>query len=287
MTALQSLQNGDLKGTLQKLQAEVVANPEDPKHRIFLFQLLSVLGQWDRALTQLNVVRELGPEALSLAQTYQETLNCEALRSSVFSGQRAPLIFGEPEPWMGMMLEALKMDCQGQPSEALSLRELALEQAPTTAGKLATVSPSKEASQASAQAGASDISEVVSFAWVADADSRIGPSLEAIIHGRYFWVPFQRIDTMLLEKASDLRDLVWLPARFKWVNGGEAVGFVPTRYVGSERSDDDHIRLGWKTVWEEASPGTYVGLGQRVLATDVEEYSLTKIARIEFEVESA
>lgn len=281
MTALQSLQNGDLKGALQQLQAEVVADPAEPKHRIFLFQLLSVLGQWDRALTQLNVIRELGPEALSLAQTYQETLNCEALRSGVFSGQRAPLIFGEPEPWIGLMLEALKMDGQGKPQEAQALREMALEQAPATAGKLASVA----ASQGSA-AQAADSSEVASFAWLADADSRIGPSLEAIIHGRYFWVPFQRIDTMLFEKTSDLRDLVWLPARFKWVNGGEAVGFVPTRYVGSERSEDDHIRLGWKTVWEEASPGTYVGHGQRVLATDVGEYSLTKIARVEFEVES-
>ena len=31
------------------------------------------------------------------------------------------------------------------------------------------------------------------FAWIADADTRLGPVLEAIINGRYFWVPFQRI----------------------------------------------------------------------------------------------
>jgi type VI secretion system protein ImpE len=82
--------------------------------------------------------------------------------------------------------------------------------------------------------------------------------------------------------VTDLRDLVWLPARFQWANGGDAVGFVPTRYVDSDSHSDDHVRLGWKTIWNEAGAGTYVGLGQRFLATDSDEYPLTKIHKIEF-----
>ena len=31
------------------------------------------------------------------------------------------------------------------------------------------------------------------FEWVADADSRLGPVMEAIINGRYYWVPFARL----------------------------------------------------------------------------------------------
>ena len=27
------------------------------------------------------------------------------------------------------------------------------------------------------------------FAWMADADMRLGPVLEAVINGRYYWVP--------------------------------------------------------------------------------------------------
>ena len=48
-----------------------------PKLRVFLFQLLCVLGQWERALTQLNVAAELDAQALAMAQMYREALQCE------------------------------------------------------------------------------------------------------------------------------------------------------------------------------------------------------------------
>ena len=67
--AIQALKNADLARALAELQNEVRREPAQPKHRIFLFQLLSVLGQWDRALTQLNVVRDLDPGALEMVQT--------------------------------------------------------------------------------------------------------------------------------------------------------------------------------------------------------------------------
>ena len=76
-----------------------------------------------------------------------------------------------------------------------------------------------------------------------------------------------------------------VPARFEWANGGESVGFVPTRYVDSQTQADDHVRLGWKTVWNEVGEGTYVGLGQRILTTDADEFPLTKIHKIEFQHE--
>ncbi|MEQ1829522.1 MAG: type VI secretion system accessory protein TagJ, partial [Pirellula sp.] len=58
--------------------------------------------------------------------------------------------------------------------------------------------------------------------------------------------------------------------------------FIPTRYVDSQSQIDDHVRLGWKTVWNQVGEGTFVGLGQRILATDADEYSLTSIQKLEF-----
>lgn len=277
MSSLLSLQNADLASSLKFLQGEVRDNPSEPKHRIFLFQLLSILGQWERALGQLNVLRDLNAESLSLVQTYQETLNCEALRGAVFSGKRSPLLFGEPEPWMALMLESLKLTGQGNAVESGAMRDKALQDAPTIGGTL-SLFPAKTAEGQIAV-------EPLPFEWIADADSRIGPFLESIVNGKYFWIPFQRIRSISLEKVSDLRDLVWLPARFEWANGGETVGFVPTRYVDSQSHTDDHVRLGWKTVWNEVGEGTYIGLGQRILATDADEYPLTKIHKIEFQHE--
>lgn len=275
MTAHQHLRTSDLDATLKRLMQEVRDNPAEPKHRIFLFQLFAVLGQWDRALVQLNVLRDMSSEALSMAQTYQETLNCEALRAQVFAGKRTPLIFGEPEQWMAMMLQALQLNATGSAVEAAEIRQQALEQAPTTSGKL-TLFPEPASGDETPVAPEKD------FEWMADADSCIGPFMEAIINGKYYWIPFQHLASLGLEKVSDLRDLVWLPARFLFNNGGETVGFVPTRYAGSETSSDNQVRMAKTTQWLQIDENTFRGLGLRLLTTDADEYALTQIARIDF-----
>jgi type VI secretion system protein ImpE len=116
-----------------------------------------------------------------------------------------------------------------------------------------------------------------------DGDSRLGPVLEAIVNGRYYWVPFHRIRTIRLEEPEDLRDLVWMPAYFTWANEGEAVGLIPTRYPGSESSPDPDIRRARRTEWIEQGAETYSGLGQRMFFTDAGEYSLMDVRRIELE----
>src|ERR1043165_5642796 len=65
--AEQSLKDGDPAAALAQLQEQVRAKPADAKLRVFLFQLLCVLGQWDRALNQLSVASSLDPEAVALA----------------------------------------------------------------------------------------------------------------------------------------------------------------------------------------------------------------------------
>jgi type VI secretion system protein ImpE len=256
--ALEHIQAGDPEAALQALQAVVRAEPADAKHRVFLFQLLCVLGQWDRALTQLNVAGDLDPGTLGMVQVYREALSSEALRAEVYAGRRSPLIFGEPEQWIAMVLEALRLSANGEYAQSQTLREQAFELAPTTGGLI----------------------DGQPFQWIADADSRLGPMIEAIVNGRYYWVPFHRIAEIRFEKPVDLRDLVWLPGEFKWANGGEAVGLVPVRYQGSESAADPLLRLARKTDWKELSDGVFVGLGQRMLATDAAEYSLMEVRNL-------
>ena len=104
--------------------------------------------------------------------------------------------------------------------------------------------------------------------------------LEAVVNGRYFWVPFDRISEIRIEEPEDLRDLVWLPAELKWMNGGEAVALLPARYPGSESSDDPQIQLGRRTEWEHQTGDLYTGLGQRILATDQDEVPLLEVRNV-------
>lgn len=134
--------------------------------------------------------------------------------------------------------------------------------------------------QAAAIAGTIDRQD---FAWIADADPRLGPMLEAIINGRYYWVPFERLRSVHIEAPADLRDLVWAPAHFTFANGGEAVALIPTRYPGSESSDDARIRLARRTEWLELALEYVVGLGQRTFATDAGEYPLLEARLIQLD----
>ncbi len=118
------------------------------------------------------------------------------------------------------------------------------------------------------------------FEWIADADPRMGPVLESLVNGRYYWIPFHRIRDIRIEKPVDLRDVVWMPAHFAWSNGGEAVGLIPARYAGSESSEDGQIRMSRKTEWLERDAELYLGLGQRMLTTDAGEFPLMDIREI-------
>lgn len=257
--AEQSLHQGNLAEALADLQGQIRKDPSNPKLRAFLFQLLAVLGQWERALTQLKVLGDLDASYLLMVQTYREAVLCEALRAEVFVGKRSPLIFGDPKQWVALLVEALRLDAEGHLSQAKDLRTQAFESAAATPG----------------------VFNGTGFGWIADADSRLGPVLEAIVNGRYYWIPFQQIRKIDIEQPTDLRDLVWMPAQFTWVNGGVASGLIPTRYSGSEQSQDALIQLARKTEWDEFVEGAYRGLGQRLLATDVEEYALMDARNIE------
>lgn len=259
-SAQELLRAGQLGDALQDLQQQVRKNPADAKARVFLFQLLAVLGQWERALTQLNVSGDLDPGALAMVQTYREALRCEALREQVFAGKRSPMIFGDPEPWVALMVQALQMDGEGRPADAQRLRTQAFEQAPASAGSV----------------------DGQPFEWIADADQRLGPVLEVIVNGNYYWVPMHRIRRIRVEAPEDLRDAVWMPAYFTWSNAGESVGLIPTRYPGTHACEDDQLRLARKTDWVAAGEDVYTGLGQRLLATDSAEYALMDIRHVEF-----
>jgi type VI secretion system protein ImpE len=249
--AEQALKAGHAGDAIRLLTEQVRSHPQDAKLRVFLFQLLCVTGQWERALNQLNVALELDAAMLPMVQTYREAIACEALRRQVFAGQKAPMLFGEPETWVALLIEAMLREGRGEPDEARRLREQALEQAPASPGT-ATVGDSP--SQA--------------FAWIADADSRLGPTVEAVINGKYYWLPFNRLAQIDVHAPQDLRDAVWMPANFRFVNGGEVVGLIPTRYPGTELAAGDALALARRTEWREAAPGVFSGVGPRVLAPD-------------------
>jgi len=255
------LRQGQPDAALAALTEQVKKSPGDSKLRVFLAQLLCINGAWERALTQLKTAAELDAAAIPMRQMISDAIACEALRKDVFAGRRSPMVFGEPEEWLALLIESLLQAGAGQMALSEDLNARALDAAPASSGRI----------------------DGVPFSWIADADSRLGPVLEAVINGRYYWVPFSRLSEVNTEKPVDLRDLVWLPARLAFTNGGEAFALLPVRYPGTETLEDGALRLSRRTEWKETRPGKFVGLGQRLLCTDASEAGLLEVRNIVFD----
>lgn len=258
MLAETYFREGNLSGALDELQNQIRSHPDNSRYRIFLFQLLAILGQWERALNQLNVLEDMEEKAWSMVGPYREAIRCEVWRSDTFAGRRKPLIFGDPPQWIAYLLEALRLTAETRHEEARKLRDQAFDMAPERSG---TINDQP-------------------FQWLADADTRLGPILEVILNGRYFWIPFEQIQAIQIAGVEDLRDLVWLPAHFTWINGGDAFGLIPSRYPGSEASDDPAFQMARKTEWTQPADTMYHGTGQRMLTTDQDDYPLLDIRTI-------
>jgi type VI secretion system protein ImpE len=249
---------GNPGDALKRLQERVRERPQDAKLRTFLFQLLCVLGQWDRAQAQLELCGQLDHATLAMVNTYREALKCELVREAVFAGKTTPMIFGQPQAWIASLVEALQADARGEVDLAEKLRADALVAAPVSGGTL----------------------DGAAFEWIADADSRLGPVLEAVVNGRYVWVPFSALAKVSIEAPADLRDLVWAPAHLTLANGGDTVALVPTRYAGSGSQADGALQLSRKTEWLAIGADQYRGLGQRVLTTSEAELGLLEVREI-------
>jgi type VI secretion system protein ImpE len=260
-----ALKAGDLSACAVALTNAVKAEPANAKLRTFMFQLLCLRGEWDRAITQLNVVSEMDSAAIAMKQVYEQPVYCERLRSAVFSGKKVPMVFGNPSDWLAKLIEALLVEAGGDVSKAAELRAAALAEAPSTGGEI----------------------DGNRFEWIADADSRLGPVLEAIINNRYYWVPFEHLSKVDIEAPEDLRDRVWMPAHLEFTNGGDVLALIPTRYPGSESSGRDELILARATEWLPQAGDSYHGLGQRVFATDAADFALMDVRSIKFDETAA
>ena len=104
---------GNPQQALVALTAAVKASPAKPALRIFLAQLLCVTGAWERAHTQLNVVADMDATTGPMREMVGHALRCELLRAAVFEGKRSPMVFGQPDEWLAMLIESMLQSGQG------------------------------------------------------------------------------------------------------------------------------------------------------------------------------
>ncbi len=251
---------GDIAGARAALIEEVRTRPDDRKARMFLSQVLLVLGEWDKALTHMKTLANLSPEALTLFTAYDRAIAAEKNREAVFLGKIPPEGLAPGGAWFDVLLQALGAESKGDAESAAKLRAEAFDQAPETGGD----------------------ADGKAFDFIADADSRFGPSLEAIIDGKYGLVPFEAIAEIISDGVRDLRDLVWMPARITLKTGQSGHVFLPVRYPGAASDADPAIKLARKTEWDDAGELGTRGRGQRIFDAGENEIAILDLHRLTF-----
>ncbi len=255
------LRAGDLDGARQALIDRVKRAPDDQPSRMFLFQLLCVLGEWDKAKAQLRLLAQMSPEAQMLSVAYNMALEAEAQREQVFSGAAQPALLVNTSPWAGDIAAAMGFLAQGRVEESNTARDTAFDAAPDTPGQFGDQT----------------------FDWIADADPRFGPTFEAVIYGRWGLVPFDAVKKITSEGPQDLRDLVWLPVEIEFKTGQSVASILPARYPGTQTSGVADLVLARATDWRDGPNGAQ-GVGQKLWTLgDGDEVGILSLRRLTFD----
>jgi type VI secretion system protein ImpE len=253
------LQEARLSEALTALKDEVRQAPSQVELRVRLFALNCVLGRFEPAATDLDVIQSLDKGWSLSARVYQRLLASELLRREVFAGRARPTILGEPESWVAWNVQALALEAT-ELAAAQDLRKQAWDAAP------------EYASVVNGQ----------SCQWLSDADRRLGPVLEACLDGAYYWIPFGQLRSIEPHPPEFLVETVWLPAKLTLASGAEVRAHLPARYPGTENVPDGRLCLGQRTGWEEQTGGGTRPLGQKLLESEASDFGLLECRRIEF-----
>jgi len=265
MGAKELFDAGNLSGALDQLTQEVKSNPRDLRSRIFLFELLCLAADYQRAERQLDAIAQTSDDVKVEmgAQVYRNALQAEKARHAFFTGtSRLPRFFSEPPNYAAFHIEAVNhlRESRFDELEDVLTKSQGLYEAPK---------------------GERDGNPFESFT---DGDDLIGPFLEVFFQAEYFWLPLDQIKRLEIRPPRTLRDLIWTPASIELYVKSLTDVFVPVQYFGSHQHPDDLVKLGRMTDWKTVGQGTLLGAGQRTFFADEAECPLLEIRKIEFAV---
>lgn len=261
-----------LSEALSRTEAEVRAKPQASEARWLLFELLCLLGQWERALKQLQTWAALSRDNESTAHVMRGLIRAEHQRMEVLAGRAEPatVIASERQvpAWVAGLGGALTLGTSGDPAAieaADRAREAALARAPDVPG-------------------ASNLQP--SFAWITDSDTRLGPVCEVILAGAYRWLPFTDLKSVTKAGPERLLDLVWAQVDLGLCDGTALKAYMPMHYpvrVG----DRDALLMARETVWSDVGRTGVLARGQKMWTSDVDDMALLDLRHCEFNGEAA
>ena len=259
MNAHELFKNGNLSAAVEEQTDQVRIEPGNQDKRLFLFELLMFAGDLDRAQRQIDALKYDDLQTEAARHTYRQLLDAERKRRQTFSQLTPPAFFHTTPEHVTTRLAALAELRGGRPVEALALLQKADQQAPAVEG--------------TCNEGA--------FQGLRDGDDCLGPVLEVMARGSYYWVPFEQIQSLKMNPPRFPRDLLWVPVHMEMRETGAGDVFLPTLYAGTHESEDAALKLGRRTDWREGGPGPVTGIGAKTFLVGDDAMSVLEWRQLE------
>jgi type VI secretion system protein ImpE len=246
---------------MEDINAAIRAEPLTASHRLALARLRLVQGEYPKALQQLQLACQFDAELEPEAQLVRMLVRAEQIREAVFSGKILPDLLAAAPAWLEKLIGALRESGE----KATAMRQEALSEAPPSKGCYGEPESA--------------------FEWIADGDERIGPVIEVILGGTYYWIPFDRVESLHIPPPKRTMELVWTPVDLKLVGHPAGnIAYMPARYIPPVGERTDALLTGTETVWGELpGGGGWHGHGRRVWYVDGEPLDMFEMGRIKLE----
>lgn len=249
--------SGSVAQALQNAEVRVRQRPGAFAARWQLFQWLCMMGDWLRALKQLQAATQLMPDFAQTAHVYRDLIRAEVFRTEVIKGAREPGALLPSPDWMTPLRNALALAEAGDTDGADHCRQQAVSEVPDSRGAL----------------------DGSRFDWITDSDTCFGPTCEIVSGGRYARLPFAQLHKLEMGPVAGLLDLVWRSATATLVDSTVCRGFTPVRYPGSEHGGDA-FQLARETHWSEVGETGIIALGQKTWMTSAGDVGLLDVSML-------
>ncbi len=251
---------GNLTDAREVLTAEVKNAPSDVSKRVLLFQVLAFCGEWDKAERHLDVVVSLQPSSETGVQAYKNLVHAEKERQQVLARKSLPGFLNGAPAYLDAYFAAWEKLTQKKVKDARALYREADGLRPPVMGTI----------------------KGRDFEGFNDTDAFLSAFLEAMVHDRYIWIPFEALRELSIQKPADLFDLLWAQARIVTWEGMALNCCVPVLYPDSCSHKDDRVKLGRMTDWKPLGGSFATGLGQHVFGVGGEEMAILELGEVTF-----
>ena len=263
MDAFEHYVAGHLADAIQSATDQVKKTPREFPARWLLAELLCFRGDWERADKQLDMISKQDPQTAMTVALFRQLIRAEMARQEFHSAGRVPEFVDVPTPVLELHIQASIAMREGEMGRAGELLARSHEERPRVRG----------------------VCDGQTFDDFRDLDERCAPFFEVFTSvGKYFWIPFERVEKLELRPQERPRDVLWRPASVEVRSGPSGEVFLPTRYPESTQHDDDEIRLARINDWTGGDDGSPIrGVGVRMYQIGEKQEVMPNIELIEFE----